>query len=85
MLELYTNASRTILERGNDIDPQLEGSGSIVEDVACKWLQENKEVWESWEPKGGNGKIPLYIGGIFPISGSYTERGIVIGGYKDKH
>jgi hypothetical protein len=51
-----------------------------VEQVACEWMRSTESTWENWKPKDGNGKIPLFIGGIFPISGSYTAGGILVGG-----
>lgn len=55
-------------------DPQL-----AAEQVACAWMKISEHIWEAWKPKEGNGKIPLFIGGIFPITGTYTARGILIG------
>ncbi|OXA51550.1 Gamma-aminobutyric acid type B receptor subunit 1 [Folsomia candida] len=54
-------------------DPQL-----AAEQVACAWMKISEHIWEAWKPKEGNGKIPLFIGGIFPITGTYTARGILI-------
>lgn len=80
---MYTNVSN---ELENEIDADRSRTAlrvwdgiSVVEKAACRWMRENKFVWESWEPKGGNGKVPLFIGGIFPITGSYTARGILVG------
>ncbi|CAL8112812.1 unnamed protein product [Orchesella dallaii] len=77
MMEMYTNVTN---ELENEVVPYTNGekTKSVVEHAACQWMKENKLVWESWEPKGGNGKTPLFIGGIFPISGSYTARGILV-------
>lgn len=86
MLEMYTNVSN---ELENEIDPgkntalKVWDGGkpdmSIVEYAACKWMNDNEDVWESWKPKWGPGKVPLFIGGIFPITGSYTAKGILLG------
>lgn len=86
MLEMYTIVNN---EQENTIDlddntalrvwDNREEYSTHVEEAACRWMKENRIAWQSWEPKGGNGKVPLVIGGIFPITGSYTARGILVG------
>lgn len=50
-----------------------------VEKIACEWLVENKISWKPWIPTSDEKNV-IYIGGIFPISGStYTGKGIVRG------
>ncbi|XP_071449502.1 uncharacterized protein [Hetaerina americana] len=52
----------------------VESTG--ITSVACDWLRENRPVWENWIPHADQ-KTILYIGGIFPISGTtYTARSI---------
>ncbi|XP_021935929.1 receptor-type guanylate cyclase gcy-4-like isoform X2 [Zootermopsis nevadensis] len=48
-----------------------------VDKIACEWLVHNKESWLPWIPTSDEKNV-LYIGGIFPISGSsYIAKGIV--------
>lgn len=37
-------------------------------DAACDWLRQARNVWLSWLPSGlHTGKVPVYIGGMFPM------------------
>ncbi|XP_029195937.2 uncharacterized protein LOC114961433 isoform X2 [Acropora millepora] len=47
---------------------QVGGGNLSSEKVACGWLQQNRDVWESWLPVGTFSKSPVYIGGMFPVS-----------------
>lgn len=48
-------------------------------EVACSWLQDNEQKWQDWVWSNDD-KGVLYIGGIFPLSGtSYSAKAIVIG------
>ncbi|XP_069698476.1 uncharacterized protein [Periplaneta americana] len=48
-----------------------------VDEIACEWLVHNEKSWMPWIPTSDEKNI-LYIGGIFPISGStYIAKGIV--------
>jgi len=49
-----------------------------IASVACTWMKRNKPIWKTWKSGSESEKTVLYIGGIFPISGTYTEQGIVI-------
>jgi hypothetical protein len=93
LLELYMEktrdsenmirTSRSILAEGITLNPAnvslRRTPHHLVEQVSCAWMRISEHIWESWKPKEGNGKIPLFIGGIFPITGTYTARGILIG------
>jgi hypothetical protein len=46
--------------------------------VACEWMKSNDNTWRAWKPNQANA---LHIGGIFPITGSYTAKGVVTGTY----
>lgn len=47
-----------------------------LEEIACSWLQRNESWWKPWTQ--AEKKAILYIGGIFPISGSsYNGKCIV--------
>lgn len=47
---------------------QVGGGNLSSERVACGWLRQNRDVWESWLPVGTFSKSPVYIGGMFPVS-----------------
>nr|XP_023022017.1 receptor-type guanylate cyclase gcy-18-like [Leptinotarsa decemlineata] len=55
-----------------------EKSEQSVPEIACTWMKENQQVWNSW--KHGTQKAVIYIGGIFPMSASsYNGGGIARG------
>ena len=47
---------------------QVGGGNSTSEKVACDWLRQNRDVWQAWLPSGTLNNIPVYIGGMFPLS-----------------
>ena len=48
-------------------------------EVACGWLLDNEQKWQDWVWSSDE-KGVLYIGGIFPLTGSsYSAKAIVIG------
>lgn len=56
---------------------RLAGPDSDAE-VACSWLKDNEHKWQDWVWSNDD-KGVLYIGGIFPLSGtSYSAKAIVI-------
>ncbi|GFS16037.1 guanylate cyclase [Elysia marginata] len=49
-----------------------------LEDVACKWIQDNPSRWERWLPQSLKEKPKIYLGGLFPLTGkSWAEMGLV--------
>lgn len=51
-----------------------------LEQTSCDWLQQNQEIWSKWIPKTTGSKMPIYIGGLFPITGPFWRQpGIVTG------
>ncbi|XP_014251648.1 receptor-type guanylate cyclase gcy-19-like [Cimex lectularius] len=63
-------------EKGEDLnDDELRS-------VACDWMKNNTHIVKRWKPEDDK-KNTLYIGGIFPLTGSApffdTVRGIVVG------
>ena len=38
------------------------------EEVACRWVRHARDVWEAWVPELRQGKTPVYLGGMFPMS-----------------
>ena len=60
------------------------GEGNLTsQEVACQWVQQNREAWLPWLPPGSLGKIPVYLGGMFPLSASedavWSRPGILQG------
>ncbi|XP_041375599.1 guanylate cyclase D-like [Gigantopelta aegis] len=54
--------------------------GAPMQDAACRWLRENRGTWSRWIPTDLKKKTSLYLGGLFPLSGSYwTQPGLVEG------
>lgn len=50
-----------------------------IYEIACDWMRDNEKIWQKWIPGTDRGKVNIYIGGIFPITGSsYTAKGIVL-------
>lgn len=52
--------------------------GRTVEDVACQWVIGNSIQWYKWIPDDLYNKTMLYIGGIFPMGGTYWKQSGVI-------
>jgi hypothetical protein len=62
-----------------DLLARYDQQPGAVDEIACEWLVHNKESWLPWIPTSDEKNV-LYIGGIFPISGSsYIAKGIVRG------
>ena len=46
-----------------------DGGGNLTSwEVACDWVHQNRDVWLSWLPPGALDKVPVYLGGMFPLS-----------------
>lgn len=61
----------------SDLVARYNQQPGAVDKIACEWLVHNKESWMPWIPTGDEKNV-LYIGGIFPITGStYIAKGIV--------
>lgn len=51
-----------------------------LERAACAWVRDNKERWKNWIPENLSSKTPIYLGGMFPITGPlWRQPGIVPG------
>ena len=50
-----------------------------IQDVACKWMNNNASLWKSWLPTDWHKKTELIIGGIFPSTGSFRATGMIPG------
>lgn len=60
------------------------GGGNLTsEEIACDWLQQNRDTWMQWLPSGSFNKTPVYLGGMFPLSDSedavWSNPGILQG------
>jgi len=63
----------------SDLLARYNQQPGAVNEIACEWLVHNRESWMHWIPTSKEKNV-LYIGGIFPISGStYIAKGIVRG------
>src|SRR6218665_1120197 len=60
-------------KRGGSSDHDLESA-------ACAWVKANEPRWRSWVPEHVSSKTPIYLGGMFPITGPvWRQPGIVPG------
>ena len=62
----------------------VNGGGNLTsEEVACDWLRQARDAWLPWLPPGTLSKVPVYIGGMFPLSVSedavWSRPGILQG------
>lgn len=61
-----------------------DGGGNLTsQEVACDWVRQTRDVWMSWLPPGSLNKVPVYLGGMFPLSVSedvvWSRPGILQG------
>ncbi|KAF5297767.1 hypothetical protein FQR65_LT09941 [Abscondita terminalis] len=57
-----------------------KSGSSSIDDIACDWMRQKESSWVHWIPVSDREKSYLYIGGIFPLTGSsYTGKGIMQG------
>lgn len=46
-----------------------DGGGNLTsQEVSCDWVRRTRDVWMSWLPPGSLNKVPVYLGGMFPLS-----------------
>lgn len=57
---------------------QLKPRGHNLFEIACTWINQNQETWHDWVPADFSQKPILYIGGIFPVNGTYWQQSGVI-------
>lgn len=70
--DVYHLLSKLYLPR-NQLDQLLQqhedaGGNMTSQSLACYWLRQSRNVWLSWLPPRRPGKIPVYLGGMFPLS-----------------
>lgn len=68
----------------NLLHKHVNGGGNLTsQDIACGWLQQSSDVWMQWLPPGSLNKVPVYLGGMFPLSVSddavWSRPGILQG------
>ena len=61
-----------------------DGGGDLTsQEVACDWVRQARDVWLPWLPPGSLNKVPVYLGGMFPLSVSedavWSRPGILQG------
>lgn len=55
-----------------------------TEEIACNWIHEHKNIWQTWLPDNLTNKTKIYLGGLFPMTGHYwMEPGLVQGMVSD--
>ena len=68
----------------NLLQKHIEGGGNLTsQEIACNWLQQSRDMWLPWLPTGSLSKVPVYLGGMFPLSESedvvWSRPGILQG------
>ncbi|XP_078367736.1 uncharacterized protein LOC144651661 isoform X1 [Oculina patagonica] len=68
----------------NLLQKHKNGGGNLTsQEVACDWVRQTGDVWMSWLPPGSLNKVPVYLGGMFPLSVSedavWSRPGILQG------
>ncbi|GAB6030439.1 hypothetical protein CHUAL_007310 [Chamberlinius hualienensis] len=60
------------------LESYINSTRESIGEVACKWVRNNRQIWSQWMPANLTNKMPLYIGGIFPLTGlNYRSEGII--------
>ena len=68
----------------NLLQKRIDSGGNLTsQEIACNWLQQSRDIWLSWLPPGSLSKVPVYLGGMFPLSESedvvWSRPGILQG------
>ena len=68
----------------NLLQKHIDSGGNLTsQEIACDWLQQSRDIWLSWLPSGSLSKVPVYLGGMFPLSESedvvWSRPGILQG------
>ena len=68
----------------NLLQKHIDSGGNLTsQEIACDWLQQSRDIWLSWLPPGSLSKVPVYLGGMFPLSESedvvWSRPGILQG------
>lgn len=68
----------------NLLQKHIDSGGNLTSpEIACDWLQQSRDIWLSWLPSGSLSKVPVYLGGMFPLSESedvvWSRPGILQG------
>ena len=55
----------------NLLQKHIDSGGNLTsQEIACNWLQQSRDIWLSLLPPGSLSKVPVYLGGMFPLSES---------------
>ena len=68
----------------NLLQKHVDSGGNLTsQEIACNWLQQSRDIWLPWLPPGSLSKVPVYLGGMFPLSESedvvWSRPGILQG------
>lgn len=68
----------------NLLHKHKNGGGNLTtQEAACDWVRQTRDVWMTWLPPGSLNKVPVYLGGMFPLSVSddavWSRPGILQG------
>lgn len=85
--DVYYLLSKLHFEKGtlNKLLQKHENGGSNLtsQEIACDWLRQSRDIWLPWLPPGSLSKVPVYLGGMFPLSKSedavWSRPGILQG------
>ncbi|GFN92404.1 guanylate cyclase [Plakobranchus ocellatus] len=82
----YQSSSRSLLSTAPTQSPLTARMPASVQrslaptldEVACKWVQDNSKRWESWLPQNLREKPKIFLGGLFPLSGiGWADMGLI--------
>ena len=59
---------------------ELLGVDEVLEQTACSWLRNNRNLWFKWIPENVSSKMPIYLGGMFPLTGPYWRQPAILEG-----
>jgi len=58
----------------------LRRSDNYLDEIACDWIKNNDHLWSQWIPKNLSSKTPIYIGGLFPLTGPHWRQPAIVPG-----
>jgi len=77
---LLLNYERLVNDNGGFSSVGVMDEVDYLQEAACIWVRENKDVWSEWLPELVSSKQMIYLGGLFPNDSLYWRApGIVPG------
>jgi len=73
MLRQYERQKRKALR-------SVSENEDVLESVACEWARENALQWMKWIPETVSSRTPIYIGGLFPLTGPHWRQPAIVPG-----